>query len=295
MSFLFGGQKAQATPPQYTGLQIQTATNTLPVPILMGRTKLSPNLIWADDFKAIAHTQKQSGGKGGGGSASSTSYTYSLSVIMALCEGPIQQVTTVWANQTTSTLSALGFTLVTGTTDQQPWGYVATAHPSASMAYPWTAYVCQANYDMGDSNSLPNHNYEVYGLFTGSGINGQGDADVPMPLWLRKRPPGKPMLPRNDGATKCVSQAIGYRSPSTAKFGLTHPHRSTNDFFFPISRYAGLSRIMFAVSIFRSKPNMARVEIVAAFGMPTDVDGSRPQHGHLPLLPGLGSEGTAID
>ncbi len=47
---LFGGSN-QTTTPDYTGLQIQTAVNTLPIPILWGTSKLAPNVIWYNDFQ----------------------------------------------------------------------------------------------------------------------------------------------------------------------------------------------------------------------------------------------------
>ena len=103
MSGLFGGG-AQTTTPDYTGLQIQTAVNTLPVPIIWGASKLAPNVIWYNNFQT-----SQGGGKGGGkgglfgGGASET--TYSAAVIMALCEGPITGINQIWKNQSVYTLS----------------------------------------------------------------------------------------------------------------------------------------------------------------------------------------------
>ena len=44
MGFLFG--KKQNQKPDYTGLQLNTAVGTLPIPLLWGRQKMSGNLIW---------------------------------------------------------------------------------------------------------------------------------------------------------------------------------------------------------------------------------------------------------
>ena len=174
MSGLFGGG-AQTTTPDYTGLQIQTAVNTLPVPIVWGASKLAPNVIWYNNFQT-----SQGGGKGGGkgglfgGGASET--TYSAAVIMALCEGPITGINQIWKNQSVYTLSELGLSLFTGTTPQSAWSYLATAYPSEALAYQGTCYVCSSDYSLGDSATLDNHNFEVQGAFFGSGINGI-DAD----------------------------------------------------------------------------------------------------------------------
>ena len=58
MSGLFGGGSAPTTAPDYTGLQIQTAVNTLPIPIVWGESKLAPNVVWYNNFQ----TQEGSGG-----------------------------------------------------------------------------------------------------------------------------------------------------------------------------------------------------------------------------------------
>jgi hypothetical protein len=172
MSGLFGGGSAQTTTPDYTGLQIQTAVNTLPIPIVWGLSRLAPNVVWYNNFQ----TQESGGGKGSGGkgglfrsSSGAVTYTYSAAVIMALCEGPIAGINQIWKNQSVYSLSGLGLSLFTGTTPQTEWSYVATAYPSQTLAYQGTAYVCAADYSLGDTATLDNHNFEIQGIFYGSG------------------------------------------------------------------------------------------------------------------------------
>ena len=60
--------------PDYTALEIQTATSTLPIPIVWGQNKLAPNILWYANFRAGPGAGgKGTGGKGGlvGGSSSS--------------------------------------------------------------------------------------------------------------------------------------------------------------------------------------------------------------------------------
>ena len=69
---------------------------SLPIPIVWGRNKIAPNLIWYANFQAVpGGSGKGIGGKGGavrrrrrGGA----DYTYTADLIMALCEGPIAGV-----------------------------------------------------------------------------------------------------------------------------------------------------------------------------------------------------------
>jgi hypothetical protein len=172
MSGLFGSGSSEATTPDYTGLQIQTAVNTLPIPIAWGMSRLAPNVVWYNNFQTIPGSGggKGSGGKGGlfsGGS--SVSYTYSAAVMLALCEGPVAGINQVWKNQSEYTLSSLGLTLFTGTTPQSDWSYIASAYPLQALAYQGTAYVCSPDYSLGDTATLDNHNFEIQGLRYASG------------------------------------------------------------------------------------------------------------------------------
>ncbi|MDQ6867129.1 MAG: phage tail protein [Pseudomonadota bacterium] len=88
MGFLRQGGQSPAYIPRYTGLQIQTSSNTVPITILYGTNRLAPNVIWTGGFYAVAQTQKQ-GGKGGGGKTSVQGYSYYTSFLTGLCEGPI--------------------------------------------------------------------------------------------------------------------------------------------------------------------------------------------------------------
>jgi len=180
MSGLFGGGSQPATAPDYTGLQIQTAVNTLPIPIVWGESKVAPNVVWYNNFQIENGSGKSSGGKGGLFSGGVTETTYSAAVILALCEGPIAGINQIWKNQSIYTLSELGLTFVAGSTPETVWGYLASAYPSQALAYQGTAYVCSPDYSLGDTATLDNHNFEVQGFWYGSGYGpgyGTSDAD----------------------------------------------------------------------------------------------------------------------
>lgn len=169
MSLLFGGggKKAQ---PQYTGLAVQTSTNALPVIIAWGQNRLSNNIIWQGDFQS--HKKEEKAGKGG---PKVTTYTYSASFMLGLCWGPITNVVRVWKNQSKETdYTALGFSLFTGTIPQTPWGYMSSAHPTEDLGYPGLAYLAVQNYDLGQSNTLGQHSFEIQSLRYNTGYNASG-------------------------------------------------------------------------------------------------------------------------
>lgn len=173
MSFFFGGG-GKKVKPQYTGLATQTSTSNIPIAIMWGKNRLAPNIIWQGDFKA--HKQKQKSGKGGGGSV--TTYTYSGSYELAICWGPIVGIPRVWKDQSKETsYAALGWSLFLGINPQAPWGYLVTAHPTEALGYPDIAYLAAANYDLGASNALQQHSFEVEGPLLNTQVDGSGDAD----------------------------------------------------------------------------------------------------------------------
>ena len=132
----FRNSKA-ATTPDYTGLQLQTSVNTLPIPIVWGQTKAAANIVWYQNFQTHGGGSGGKGGFFGGGGASS--YTYTADLIMALCEGPISGIGFIWRDQSTYTLAELGLTLFNGTTPQTTWGYLSSAYPIQALAYQGTA------------------------------------------------------------------------------------------------------------------------------------------------------------
>ena len=204
MSIFRSGGSQPASTPDYTGLQIQTAVSALPIPIVWGTSKLAPNVIWYANFKAIPAGSSGGGGKGifggSGGSSNSGQYDYKADVILAICEGPIAGVGDVWRGQSTTTLGALGLSLFPGSSGQLPWSYLSTPAATVSvvsilagnqpdvgeaallgqvaLAYQNTAYVAAAQYDLSDSATLDNHNFEVLGFRWASGYGQTPYTDV---------------------------------------------------------------------------------------------------------------------
>jgi Putative phage tail protein len=168
---LFGGGNQPATPVSYTGMQIQTAVNTLPVPLVWGQARLAPNVIWYNNFVTHQGGGGKSSGKGGifSTGASSVSYTYTADVMLALCEGPISNINVIWKDQSVYSLASLGLSLFAGTTPQGVWSYLASSDPGQALAYQGTAYLAAAGYQLSSAATLDNHNFEVQGLRWGSG------------------------------------------------------------------------------------------------------------------------------
>lgn len=163
---MFGAPRSSQTVTRYTGVDVQTSSQGACIPIVYGANRIGTNLIWFGDFKSRSASGGK-GGKGGGGKGAS-SYDYSAAIILALCEGPIESVGTVWANSAITTLGSLGFGLFGGDLDQAPWGWLEGFDSSQALAYSQTAYIANSFYDFGGSPSVPQHNVEVFGFLSGS-------------------------------------------------------------------------------------------------------------------------------
>nr|DAO96286.1 MAG TPA: tail protein [Caudoviricetes sp.] len=153
---------------------VSTAEYGSTVPEILGTTRISPNVIYYDDFTAHEHRSSQKSGKGGGSRTTTITYTYTVAVILALCEGQISGIGKMWKNKSLYQYpnGDIGLTLFDGKEDQQPWAYTAGKHPDKALAYSGLAYMAGV-IDLGDGGSMPSYNFEVKGklLETGDGID----------------------------------------------------------------------------------------------------------------------------
>lgn len=165
---IFGGGSSNinTSTQRISSFQVNQSSYGAPIKLIFGTAMVSAVLSDYVDFTAIAHTTTtHSGGKGGGGGATQTNteYTYTVAGCMVLGEGEIAAVGKIWAGSKTTDLGAMNLTLFKGTKGQAPWGYMKTKHPNHALTYSGTAYVAGV-VDLGSSASLPNMNFEVYGL-----------------------------------------------------------------------------------------------------------------------------------
>lgn len=116
------------------------------------------------------------GGGGKGGSGGSATFTYQTGFAIGLAEGSIGGVNTVYANKQVMTPASLGFSVFTGSYPQTPWGVLTTKFPAQALGYTGLAYLAVDPYNLNDTPTLPNHNFEVFGQLKGSAPNGV-DAD----------------------------------------------------------------------------------------------------------------------
>lgn len=171
---LFGGHNTTIRENKISSFTVSTAEYGSTVPEILGTTRISPNVIYYDDFTAHEHRSSQKSGKGGGSRTTTITYTYTVAVILALCEGQISGIGKMWKDKSLYQYpnGDIGLTLFDGEEDQQPWAYTAGKHPDKALAYSGLAYMAGV-IDLGDSGSMPSYNFEVKGklLETGDGVD----------------------------------------------------------------------------------------------------------------------------
>ena len=101
---IFGGGKlADREGPRLADLVVQSSAYGKPIPLIYGMARLAGNVIWSRPITETATTTTSSsgGGKGGGGGGTTqttTNYSYTVSLAVAICEGPIDEVLRIWAD-----------------------------------------------------------------------------------------------------------------------------------------------------------------------------------------------------
>ncbi len=151
--------------PRLTDLKLQNSSYGQMVPLVYGTVRITGNVIWQTDLKE--HQQK-SGGKGG---PTVTTYTYSASFAVAICEGPILGVKSIWADsrlvyQPESGLSAenFPFTLYLGDETQLPDPTIESiegvGNVNANRGIAFAVFTDKFLTDFG--NRIPSLSFEVY-------------------------------------------------------------------------------------------------------------------------------------
>ena len=157
------GRTASNVITRYAGIQVQTSAMGLQIPLGWGQFRVNCNMLDYLDFKSKPQTAK-GGGKGG---APVTGYSYSATIVLGLCEGPIDAINIVYvdgktfSNGAKTALQQANLGMSTGAIGQSPWSYLTSNHPAHAIGYSGLAIVYAANYALDAGATPPNHSFEV--------------------------------------------------------------------------------------------------------------------------------------
>lgn len=143
-------------------LRVQTSSYGGAIPLIIGRQRISGNIIWAADKKT--YQKKHKAGKGG---PTTVTTGYTMSCLIGLCKGPILGVSRVWADGTLiidarDASKPLIGQLYTGSMDQMPDPtYESHVGSGNAPAYRGLAYIALNDFDLGVSGRVPQFSFEV--------------------------------------------------------------------------------------------------------------------------------------
>lgn len=170
-SILFAPNMPDIQGPRMGDLKVQTSTYGSPIPIYYGTARGAGQVLWSTDYIETAH-EEEAGGKGGP-TQSYTSYTYSVSCAIAICEGPIDGVRRIWANNkliydissgnSGATGASTNVHIFTGEETQTPSSLQEAYLGAGNVpAYRGLAYVEFENLQLADyGNRIPNFTFEI--------------------------------------------------------------------------------------------------------------------------------------
>lgn len=143
-------------------LRVTAAGEGAPVARVWGRVRLGGHVIWATRFSERAEVQRFGGGKSGP-RTEVTEYSYSVSLAVALCEGPILGVGRIWADGAEIAPGDLTLRVHHGDAAQMPDPLItAVEGEGRAPAYRGIAYVVIEDLDLGRFGSrVPQFAFEV--------------------------------------------------------------------------------------------------------------------------------------
>jgi hypothetical protein len=220
------------------GLQVQTSSYGLPIPVAYGLNRLTMNLIWYGDFAAV---KQSSGGKSGKGNASGT-YQYHAAVAGAICEGPVANTTAAWINQTAQASSSAGFLYFNGPLGQNPWSYLTAGHSTEAAPYSGIAYVAWPQLDLSSSATIPNVGLEIQALLYGTAPNGHdADPSLVIPDILSNPQYGAGFPAARIGSV--VNNSEDYIVPGSGPFTITVGNHAAYDYNLDVEDGTGIPLI----------------------------------------------------
>ncbi|WP_373353206.1 glycoside hydrolase/phage tail family protein [Pseudoroseicyclus sp. CXY001] len=156
---LLGGS-APAPTGRIDRFRVTGASLGAPIGQVHGRMRIGGQVIWASRFLET-EVAGETGGKGGN-RAAPEGYAYTVSLAVALCEGPITHVGRIWADGEEVDRTTLTIRTYLGDEAQGPDPKIAAVE-GAAPAYRGTAYVVFEDLPLGPyGNRVPQFSFEVF-------------------------------------------------------------------------------------------------------------------------------------
>lgn len=219
---LLGGGAQAVETGRIDRYRIRGAGEGTVLPRLFGRMRVPGQVIWATRYVETAQTSG-GGGKGTARQPSVTQYSYSVSLALALCEGPILRVGRIWADGEEIAKSDLSIRVYPGDATQLPDPRIeAVEGAGQAPAFRGTAYIVIEDLDLSRfGNRVPQFNFEVVRL-----AEPDGAASPPLAKMIR----AVALIPGSGEYALDPAVAIGSAGPGQAVALNEHTARGQSDF-----------------------------------------------------------------
>ena len=144
--------------PRIEAFHVMNAREGAAMANVYGRMRVGGQLIWASRFKE--RRRERSAGKGG---PKISDYSYSVSLAVAVCEGPVTRLDRVWANGERLRLADYNWRFYNGGETQEPDPLIEAVEGAGEVpAFRGTAYIVFEDLPLdGFGNRLPQFSFEV--------------------------------------------------------------------------------------------------------------------------------------
>lgn len=150
-------------------LAVQSSSYGEMIPVVYGSGRIAGNIIWALPIREVTTVEKSNsgGGKGGGGqqktTRSDTNYSYFITLAIAICEGPVDELVRVWADAKVINQADYTLRFYKGSAVQVPDSLIESFEGvGKTPAYRNIAYVVIEDFPLADyGNRIPNFTFEI--------------------------------------------------------------------------------------------------------------------------------------
>ena len=160
---LFSIKRNPNVGPRLIEITMQTATYGKMIPIIYGTVKLAGNIIWANEIRESRHDHYQRQGKFSSRRLVASNFSYSISFAIAICEGEIDELLRVWANDILINLKHLNYRFYPGSETQMPDPLIEAIQGYGSTpGFRGVSYIVIEDLPLSDfGNHIPNFVFEV--------------------------------------------------------------------------------------------------------------------------------------
>jgi len=147
--------------PEIGDLRVQTSQYGAGIPFIVGKQRITGNIIWTADKTSYS---VETGGKGGAPGTNQVGYKISMAI--AICQGPILGISRVWeqgeVKADINNQARLPGTLYLGTNTQTADSTIEAYEGVGNVpAYRGIAYMVLEDFDLGVSGTIPQFSFEV--------------------------------------------------------------------------------------------------------------------------------------